>query len=111
MGILQWFKGWSKARQVEDWAETIAARSLDAVWEQVHERAGMLGGSTLRGYIRARGMPAIRAERERVELFVGAMDDESRQQVVERVLDDLTHRVRLRAAASRRVVQPSRAAA
>lgn len=111
MGIFQWFKGWSKARRIEDWAETISARSLDGVWELVHERAAMLGGNTLRGYIRARGMPVLRAELERVELFVGVMDDEQRQRVVERVLDDLTHRVTLRSAASRRVTQQRRSAA
>jgi len=111
MGIFQWIMGWSKDRKIEDWAETVAARSLDAIWESVHQRASMLGGNTLRGYIRARGSSVIRAELDRVEQFVGVMSDESRRKVVELVLDDLTRRVMLRASASRRSTPQRRVAA
>lgn len=111
MGIFQWIMGGNKERLVHDWAETIAARSLDAVWGIVNQRAAMLGGNTLRGYIRARGSQVIRAELERVEQFVGAMSEETRQLVVERTLDDLTQRVMLRAAASRRTSFSRRLAA
>jgi len=111
MGIFHWIMGWSKDRRTADWAETVAARSLDTIWDLVHQRAAMLGGNTLRGYIRARGTAVIRAELERVEQFVGTMDDDSRRRVVELALDDLTRRVLLRVAASRRVVQPRRNAA
>lgn len=111
MGIFQWIMGWSKNRRIDDWAETVAARSLDPVWEAVNQRAAMLGGHTLRGYIRARGSSVIRAELERVEQFVGVMDDRSRQRVIELTLDELTRRVMVRATAMRRVNQPRRAAA
>ena len=110
MAILQWLFSWARDRKVEDWAETVAARSLDAVWQVVHDRAASLGGNTLRGYIRARGSSIIRSEIARVEQFVDSISDESRRRVFERALDELTHRVMLRAATTRRYL-PARKAA
>lgn len=110
MGLLNWIAGWSTDHRIEDWAETVAARSLDAVWQDVAERAAMLGGNTLRGYIRARGGAAIRAELARVEQFVGPMSDDARRRVTERALDELTQRIMLRAVAAVRTVRQRRAA-
>lgn len=110
MGFFQWITGWSKDERVEDWAETVAARSFDAIWESVRERAAMLSGATLRGYIRARGGEAIRSEIERVETFVGAMSQDARRRVFESTLDDLTRRVMLRSVSTRRAVPMRRAA-
>lgn len=111
MGLLQWIVGLTNEHKVEELAETLAARSFEGVWDAVHDRAAMLSGNTLRGYVRARGGTVIRTELSRVEEFVGVLGDEVRVRVVERALDDLVRRTMLRASASRRVATQRRAAA
>ena len=111
MGILQWIVGLTHEHKVDELAETLAARSFEGVWDTVHDRASMLSGHTLRGYVRARGGAVIRAEVARFETFVGVLTDEVRVRVVERALDDLVRRTLLRASTSRRVSAPRRAAA
>jgi hypothetical protein len=66
MGLSQLFSGWIVKDSVADFAERVAGRSRQRVWQRIEHRIGSLAAAEARGYIRARAATIIDDELDKL---------------------------------------------
>ncbi len=82
MGLSSLFAHWLVTDKVSEFAERIAARSRQAVWQRVWQRVGTLGQAEARGYIRARAAAIIQQETDRLISQEGSRAGEIREKLL-----------------------------
>ena len=84
---------WLIIDRTAEMAERVAGRSRMAVWQRVSEKLSSLGPTECRGYIRARAIPVILEETDRLIEQEGRQLARNRGRIVESATDSLIRMV------------------
>ena len=84
---------WLMNDRTAEMAERVAGRSRMAVWQRVSEKLNSLGTTECRGYIRARAIPVIQEETDRLIEQEGRQIARHRERIVEWATDSLIRMV------------------